>query len=263
VPWWSLTKTAIAMAALQLAEAGRPDLDAGAPSLRALLRHEARLPDYGALPAYAEAVARGDTAWPVAELLARVAALPAPGAWAYSNVGYLVARQAVEAAADAPLGAALRDLVLGPLGLDATRLAVRRGDMDRLALPSPDYDPAWVYHGCLVGPVAEAAGLVAALRDGRLLAPASTAAMRDAVAVGGPLPGRPWIEARYGLGLMTGRMQGQGGPVDVFGHSAGGPGSTGAVYAFPGLADAPVVAAFGAGAAGDACEWAAVARAGG
>jgi len=261
VPWWSLTKPAIAATALRLAEAGRIDLDAAkprGPTLRALLRHEARLPDYGALPAYAVAVARGEPAWPAEELLARSAALPAPGTWAYSNIGYLLARQAIEAAAGAPLAGLLRTWLLAPLGLAGTRLAERPGEMDALALPAPGYDPAWVYHGCLLGPVADAAAMLAGILAGPLLSAGSRRQLLDPVPVGGPLSGRPWLEVGYGLGLMTGRMQGRDGSVAVAGHSAGGPGSGGAAYRFPDLPDTPCVAAFGPGDAAAACEWRAV-----
>lgn len=70
VPWWSVTKTAIAAAALTLVGEGRLDLDAPfagrAYTLRQLLQHRSGLRDYGAMPAYQEAVARHDrrAAWP-------------------------------------------------------------------------------------------------------------------------------------------------------------------------------------------------------
>lgn len=52
LPYWSFTKTALAICALKLAEAGRLDLDAPARgaafTLRQLLRHSAGLPDYTA-----------------------------------------------------------------------------------------------------------------------------------------------------------------------------------------------------------------------
>jgi CubicO group peptidase (beta-lactamase class C family) len=156
VPWWSVTKTAIAATALRLAAAGHLDLDAGLPegpfSLRRLLRHEARLPDYGTFPPYAAAVARGLDPWPPEELLARTAALPAPTAWTYSNVGYLLARRALERSQGAPLGTLLAEWLLAPLGLARPRLAETRADMEAAALPSPGYHPGWVYHGCLLGP---------------------------------------------------------------------------------------------------------------
>jgi D-alanyl-D-alanine carboxypeptidase len=262
VPWWSVTKTAIAATALRLAAAGRLDLDAGLPegpfSLRRLLRHEARLPDYGTFPPYAAAVARGLDPWPPEELLARAAALPAPTAWTYSNIGYLLARRALERSQGAPLGTLVAEWLLAPLGLARPRLAETRADMEAAALPSPGYHPGWVYHGCLLGPVADAAALLHGILAGPLLTPEDRAALCNPTPVGGPLPGRPWRSTGYGLGLMVGEMQGSYGPVAALGHSAGGPGSGGATYRFPTLPGAPVVAVFGRGVATDACEWRAV-----
>jgi D-alanyl-D-alanine carboxypeptidase len=104
VPRWSFTKTLIAACALRLAEAGRLDLDAPLPgrtaTCRAVLQHRAGLPDYGGLQAYHLAVARGDEPWSDAELLARLPPdhlLFAPEtSWAYSNIGYLLIRRAIE-----------------------------------------------------------------------------------------------------------------------------------------------------------------------
>ncbi len=267
VPWWSFTKTAIAATALRLAAAGRLDLDARLPdgpfTLRQLLRHEARLPDYGTFPPYGAAVARGLDPWPADELLARTARLRTPTAWTYSNIGYLLARRALERSEGAPLAAILAERLLAPADLVRTRMAETRADMEGTALPSPGYHPGWVYHGCLIGPVADAAALLRALLAGPLLDAASRRSLVDAVPVGAPPPGRPWRTVGYGLGLMTGEMQGARGPVAALGHSAGGPGSGGAVYAFPDLPGAPTVAVFGPGAATDACEWRALALAGG
>ena len=196
-------------------------------------------------------------AWPAEALLARSAALPAPGAWAYSNIGYLLARRAIESPQERRWRR-LRTRLLEPLGLAATRLAEHPGEMDALALPAPGYDPGWVYHGCLLGPVADAAAMLAGILAGPLLSPGSRRALLDAIPVGGRLSGRPWLQAGYGLGLMTGRMQSRDGPLVAAGHSAGGPGSGGAAYRFPDLPDAPCVAVFGRGDAAAACEWRAV-----
>ena len=266
VPWWSLTKTAVAACALGLAAAGRLDLDAPLPgrphSLRRLLRHEAGLPDYGGLPAYRSAVARDDDPWPPAELLARTESLPPPADWTYSNVGYLLVRLELERTQSAPLADLLAEWVLRPLGLTAPRLAATRAEMAGADLPSPGYHPGWVYHGCLLGPVADAAAMLRGILAGPLLAPGDRAAMAEAVEVGGAIPGRPWLRSGYGLGLMVGEMQGRDGAVAALGHSAGGPGSGGAAFHFPTLPGAPVVAAFGPGGVTAACEWRTVALAG-
>ncbi|WP_353018108.1 serine hydrolase [Mesorhizobium sp. M1374] len=65
-PWWSFTKTVLAICALRLIEEKLLELDMpcrGRPyTLR--LQHRAGIPDYGSLEAYHEAVVRNDAAWP-------------------------------------------------------------------------------------------------------------------------------------------------------------------------------------------------------
>ena len=77
-PWWSFTKTVMAICALRLVEAGQLELDAPRPNkpytLRQLLQHRAGVPNYGALNAYHEAVARNDAPWPRERLLKAVGA---------------------------------------------------------------------------------------------------------------------------------------------------------------------------------------------
>jgi len=75
VPWWSFTKTVIAVACLRAVEDGLLSLDeplrASKHSLRQLLRHEAGLPDYGAWPDYQRAVADRLEPWPAFEVVQR------------------------------------------------------------------------------------------------------------------------------------------------------------------------------------------------
>src|SRR5206468_3375854 len=116
---------------------GRLALDeplAGRPySLRQLLQHRAGVAEYGALPAYHDAVARGDDPWPIAEFIERTDAGRlrfVPGTrWSYSNIGYLFVRQLIEAACNEPLGAALRRLELGPLGIDGAHIVASPDDL--------------------------------------------------------------------------------------------------------------------------------------
>ncbi|MGZ5983957.1 MAG: serine hydrolase domain-containing protein, partial [Caulobacteraceae bacterium] len=250
-PWWSFTKTVLAVAALRLVEQGRLELDtprAGKPwTLRQLLTHRAGVPNYGKLAAYHEAVARGEDAWSRDRLLAAVDAdrldfEPGTG-WTYSNVGYLFARDAVEEAAGLPLAEALRDLVLEPLGLDKVRLATGRADFADIYWPHlRAYDPRWVYHGCLIGPPADAARLLHAVLNGELLSAASLDDMLGRFTpLGGALPGRPVTEQGYGMGFMIGRM-GEAGR--VIGHNGAGPGSVNAVCCFPDLPRPATVAVF-------------------
>ena len=205
-------------------------------TLRHLLQHRAGLPDYGALAAYHAAVAAGETPWTPAEMLRRVRAdtlLFEPGhGWRYSNIGYLLVRNLVEHAAGAPLGTVLDDFVFAPLGVAGPRLATLPGHLDQTAWANPArYHPGWVYHGLLIGSAADAALLLH-----RLLADPRLAAMCSLHPVGGSVPGRPWQNASYGLGLMSGTGTPPG---HYIGHTGGGPGSTAAIYQRRDLTDHP------------------------
>lgn len=262
-PYWSVTKTVIALCALRLAEAQRLDLDApladiGA-TLRQLLDHTAGLPDYFTLPAYRDSVARDDEPWPPDDLLRAALAqgrLFAPGeGWAYSNVGYLLARRVIEEAAGLPLDAVVQEQICAPLGLRSLRLATGRQDFRDLPFPGAQrYHPGWVYHGCLIGSAEHAARLMHALFADKILKPESLTQMTAARPVGGALPGRPWTECGYGLGLMCGRFGAAG---RVLGHSGGGPFSLAAVYHFPDLPAPVTVAAFTGGGDEGRAEFAA------
>lgn len=178
VPWWSFTKTVLAATALTLVRDGRLALDAALPetpcTLRQLLRHEAGLADYCELADYHVAVAKHEPAWPVDEMMQRLDGARlryAPGAdWRYSNVGYMLVARLIERATGLPLEEALRQQVLAPLGISAVRLASKRADLhgDYLG-DSLNYDPGWVYHGLLIGPVSQAALLLDRLLAGALL----------------------------------------------------------------------------------------------
>lgn len=259
VPWWSFSKTVLAVAALKLVAVGRLALDAridGRPyTLRQLLQHRAGLPDYGGLAAYHEAVRRRQPPWSADELWTRVDAdrlafEPGRG-WAYSNVGYLLVRQLIEQASGRGLGSTLRHLILDPLGLESVRLASTVADFADTAWGNRDgYDPGWVYHGCLVGTPGDAMRLLDRLMTGAVLPADMLAEMMCAHPIGGPLPGRPWRTTGYGLGLMIGDMATAG---TAIGHTGGGPGSVAAVYHF--AARARTVAAFAAGEDGGAVEF--------
>lgn len=250
-PWWSVTKTALAACALQLVGQGRLQLDRTLPkrpyTLRQLLQHRAGVREYGRLPAYHEAVARGDEPWTVDELLERVGAdrldfSPGKG-WAYSNVGYLLLRRIIEETLDTDIGTALHDLVFAPLDLLSPRLVTMTSDLDATAWGNADrYHPGWVYHGLLVGTAIDAAGFLGSLLSGRLLPPDLLDEMTTRHPIGGPIPGRPWETTGYGLGLMMGCMSGVGMSV---GHSGAGPGSVCAVYHFPDAHPPCTAAAFG------------------
>ena len=232
VPWWSFGKTVLAATALTLVRDGLVDLDQPLPespfTLRQLLRHQAGLADYGELPEYHAAVARQASAWSVDELLQRLDATRlryTPGSgWRYSNVGYLYVARLIERISGLSLEQALLQRALLPLGISHVRQARERGDLPGAATR---YDPAWVYHGLLIGPLQQAATFLDRLLAGNLLPANLLDAMQNVHHLGGPIPGRPWQSPGYGLGVM------QGPTADgllLCGHTGGGPGSVVAVY---------------------------------
>jgi CubicO group peptidase (beta-lactamase class C family) len=251
-PWWSFSKTALAATALRLVRDGALALDCRVDeepyTLRQLLQHTAGLGDYGELADYHTAVARGDDPWSVTELLnrslAKATSYPPGTSWRYSNIGYLKVRQLIERTTKTPLNTALSRAVLEPLGLSDTRLALERVDLRGVVMGEAEgYHPGWVYHGLLIGPPHEAAQLLDGLFAGALLPAELVHEMRSARRVGPAVPGRPWTEPGYGLGLMI-EMAGSDGPV---GHTGGGPGTTIAVYRRERSGSPIVIAAFAGG----------------
>jgi len=236
VPWWSFTKTVLSATALTLVRDGRLDLDASLPgnafTLRQLLRHEAGLADYGELPEYHTAVANHEPAWSAEEMMLRLDGHRlrySPGAgWRYSNVGFMLVARLIERAADLPLEDAIRQQVLIPLGISMVRLARERLELNVEYLGSSfSYDPGWVYHGLLIGPVSQAALLLDNLLAGKLLPTNLLQEMQLTRVLGGPIAGRPWVTPGYALGLMRGSIEGG---LTLAGHTGCGPGSVVAVY---------------------------------
>lgn len=236
VPWWSFTKTALAIVALHLVEDGTLTLDApleNAPyTLRQLLRHEAGLPDYGALPHYHTDVAARRSPWSVEHLLAETKAdelLYQPGAgWSYSNIGYFKIARLIADGFPGGLAAALDKFLFGPANLTSARLAVTPTDLANVEMGNATgYHPGWVYHGLITGTVADAAQLLWHLANDRLLKPDTRAEMLK----GHDLPqfrSATHPDPAYGLGLMCWTHDPDEHP---FGHGGEGPGSGIAVYA--------------------------------
>lgn len=252
-PWWSFTKTVLAACSLKLVAQGRLKLDDTLPgrpyTLRQLLQHRAGVPCFRQFAPYHEAVRRREDPWKVDDLLERVGSDQvdfAPGkGWNYSNVGYIFVRRIIEDRAFADLGTAMQRLAFGPLDLSSARLALEPGDLNRTAWGNQRrYHPGWVYHGLVIGTAMDAARFLDGLMSGRLLSPDLLDIMKTLYPLGEALPGRPWEETGYGLGLMGGRMS-MAGP--ALGHSGCGPGSVNAVYYFPQCHPTCTVGAFSQG----------------
>ncbi|RST55389.1 serine hydrolase domain-containing protein [Variovorax sp. MHTC-1] len=236
VPWWSFSKTVLSAASLSLVRDGLVELDdpvlEGRFTLRQLLRHEAGLADYGELAEYHAAVARSMNPWSENEMMKRLDAERlryAPGAgWRYSNVGYMYVARLIERVTGLELHEALRQRAFAPLGLPQARIARTPADLDGVHMGTvTHYHPGWVYHGLLVGPLAEAALFLDRLLAGHMLPEALLQEMQTARMLGEPTPGRPWTSPGYGLGLMQGEVDGG---LTMCGHTGGGPGSVVAIY---------------------------------
>ncbi|MBZ6075091.1 serine hydrolase domain-containing protein [Microvirga puerhi] len=235
VPWWSFTKTILAASALRLVAKGLLTLDEPVSSkgytLRHLLQHRAGLPDYGGLSAYHEAVERQDLPWTFAEIADRCDAErlryePGHG-WAYSNIGYALVARLIKETSRTRLDSALRGLVFDPLTIESARVAENAADLQGVQMGQADwYHPGWVYHGLVVGTVADAALLLDRLLSTQFLSVELLEELRSAHFLPGPVPGRSWLKPGYGLGVMAGETT----KGEVIGHTGGGPGSSIAVY---------------------------------
>ncbi len=179
---YSATKPLLATAILQLVARGQLTLDTPVQSvlpslplsepvtLGQLLNHTSGIPDYGALPEYAEAVrATPSQPWTPNEFLERTLArqgllFPPGQGWAYSNIGYLLLKQVIERAHGQTLRVALHESLFAPLGLASTFVAESLDDARALtpgysAFFNPDgpleniaprYHPGWVSHGVVI-----------------------------------------------------------------------------------------------------------------
>ncbi|QQP92488.1 beta-lactamase family protein [Skermanella sp. TT6] len=258
---YSFTKTLMAAAALRLVDRGRLDLDhlleepavpgsiAGGITLRQLLHHDGGLADYGGIPEYNAAVKAGQEPWSDDEYWSRTGAgrrLFEPGrGWAYSNIGYMLVRRILCRETGLGFGAMLADLVFKPLGVTDAFVPVTRADLEGLDLgpsrylgnggpPVPvaaRYHPGWVSHGVAAATPDAAACLLHGILAGTLLPRPLLDLMTAARRVADPMPGRPWIEPGYGLGLMVELAPGGSGAA---GHTGSGPGCSPAVFHFRG-----------------------------
>jgi len=235
VPWWSFTKTVLALAALRLVEQGHLSLTAPvegkAYTLEQLLRHEAGLPDYGSASRYHEDVTAGKLPWSQDYLfdvmeVDRARYTPGEG-WTYSNIGYLKVGLLIEQASGLFLGEALNALVFQPFDLTSAWLATTPQDLKGVEMGDAiGYHPGWVYHGLVTGTTADAARLLHALLAGKILERASLAAMVK----GRPLPehrSANYPDPAYGFGLMLWATDPVNHPI---GHTGNGVGSNIAVY---------------------------------
>ncbi|MFD7548445.1 serine hydrolase domain-containing protein [Streptomyces sp. NPDC059816] len=191
-------------------------------TLRQLLNHTSGLPDYTDTPWFTYVFGEGFprhrfTAYRPGELVAMALRRPAtsrPGAvWAYANTNYVLAGMVIEEAGGAPLRRQLRQRVLTPLGLHATRAAGRSVDLPRphgrhhTELPDGRIFPAtrldltaFGAAGDMISTGKDVNAFLRALLGGRLLPPRQQAALLETVPIGTD------GSAAYGLGLTRERL---------------------------------------------------------
>lgn len=250
---YSITKPLIATVVLRHVEQGRLDLDEvvqgrignlpwpAALTVRGLLSHTAGLPDYGNYAPFIEYVkAHREAPWSADEFLALLdGRLPAPeGAWAYSNLGYLVLRRLLEHLEGKPLSAILAETIFAPLGLTSAFVATgfartpelspgHEEENGMLFDPIPTYHPGWVSHGVVASNAAGTAHLLEAVLDGTLLSPESCKLMQTTVAEIGSHRKLGRLQGGLGLFLAPDSPWGPG-----IGHPGGGPGYSPIAYRF-------------------------------
>ena len=236
----SLTKPFVGTIVMQLVDDGLVDLDeplstylpdtpvGGDVRVRDLLRHRSGLPNYTDADDFlAEVLADRDRHFTPDEVLGLIAEIP-PGEpdreFAYSNTNYILLGQLIEHVEGSDLDTVLRDRIAGPLGLEATQLAIAgSAAIDGLAGAwSPDVpldgDPAASYDsiaslawsaGGIVSTVSDLRAFLDGLFGGELMSEAAFAEMTTTE------------PDEYGLGigllvLPTGTR--------LFGHEGGIPG---------------------------------------
>jgi D-alanyl-D-alanine carboxypeptidase len=268
---YSITKTFTATLFLLLREERRLTLDdrlarwfpriAGSEqiTLRRLLDHTAGMPDYGALPAYHEAVrASPSTPWSFERFAAETfdkGLRFEPGAgWAYSNPGYMLLERIAEEVAGAAYASLISDRIARPLGLARTFVPESVADLASLA-PAPSralaldgtpldvrdhYHPGWVSHGVVASTPSEIARFFDALFGDDFVSPPSleelTALVPVPESVGVPAH---WGRPAYGLGIMGDSASRWG---RLWGHNGGGPGYTTSAFHAPDLGGVSVCA---------------------
>jgi D-alanyl-D-alanine carboxypeptidase len=188
-----------------------PDLPSSYKSrtVASLLNHTSGLDDYFQLTEYNQAVANSEPAWAISELLSRCEQLPHHRiGFHYSNIGYLLLRQAMEIGTGLAYFQSLQQLVFQPLGIAGF------AEWAKPHSTVPDYDPAWVYPGTFLAQPEAIAPALATLAKRRATTLGLAAGLVDV-----PYPNTGFEQPGYNFGFMTNRNP----PTEV-GHGGGGPG---------------------------------------
>ncbi|MEO7814568.1 MAG: serine hydrolase domain-containing protein [Sphingomicrobium sp.] len=225
----SITKQFTAAAIMKLVEQGKVSLDDpqtkflpdypapnGKATVRQLLNHTGGMMPYTQIPGFMEASA--GRAYSTEQLIAAFKDVPpqfAPGAkYAYNNSGYVLLGAILEKITGKSWDQAVGDLVTSPLKLASIRSGIGMDGTPGMATGYSDEEgktvPAAKIHmsvphgaGALVGTVGDLARWGQALHHGKVVAPASYAAMIA------PTTTADGKTEPYGFGLQTGDVRGR------------------------------------------------------
>lgn len=255
-PVYSLTKTMIACAIMQLVEQGSLDLDgvlglwlpdlpfAYQITIRQLLNHTSGLPDYGGMESYQQSVRnRPVEPWTEEEFLAytcgyRLRSTPGRD-FNYSNIGYLYLRLLLQSISGLSFADVLNDRIFSRLSMRSTSVLTSLADQSEL-VPGfsryvghgepqdirDSYHPGWVSHGLVASTAMDIATFYHALFDADepLVTYDSLTEMRRMFLV--KERHAFFRSPGYGLGLMGDeRTMGS-----VYGHTGSGPGYSASAY---------------------------------
>jgi CubicO group peptidase (beta-lactamase class C family) len=234
----SITKQFTAAAILKLAEQKKVSLDdpltkyladypqpGGSATVRQLLNHTSGIMPYTAIPGFMME-GRTGRAYSTTELIATFRDHPVqfrPGEkWEYNNSGYVLLGAILEKVTGKSWDAAVHDLVVGPLKLASIRGGIDENATPRMARGYTRRDgkvaPSTKIHmsvpqaaGALIGTVGDLARWAHALHHGKVLTPASYAAMT------GSTKTTDGVTSPYGFGIGESDVRGH----RTIGHSGG------------------------------------------
>lgn len=234
----SITKQFTAAAIMKLVEQGKvslndplskylPDYPAASASatVRQLLNHTSGVMSYTSMPSFT-AEGNASRAVTTEQLIAVFKDVPAPskpGAkWDYNNSGYVLLGAILEKVTGKSWDQAVADLVVSPLKLATIRTGIGADGTPGMAIGYTDKGgkaaPAMAIHmsvphgaGALVGTVGDLARWGQALHNGKVVTPASYAAMIA------PTTTADGKTEPYGFGLQTGDVRGH----KQIGHGGG------------------------------------------
>ncbi len=221
LPIYSVTKTVIAHTIRlleidpkkRISEWIEVDLCPHSITVQQLLNHTSGLTDYSALPAYKEAIAKGEV-WDdetFAKHTLQQPLLTTPGLnFCYSNPGYWLLNKIIERVTDQRLAQVMDELIFKPLEMTSTYVAE-----GQFAPDLPDYPAEWVWHGLIMSNALDVARFLQSLDSEHYL--------DNAHPINESHPS--WQDPHYGNGLMIE-------PGVRFGHYGGGPGYSAATMHF-------------------------------